>query len=476
MKHTILFLLVASTFYSFSQEFKEVELKTEIKEVIVFLQGAQVSRKGEVDIPMGKSVVRVKSLSPYIDEKSVQVKTNGDFTFLSVNHKSDYLSELDKGAEIDSIRDLIDKIETELAVRTNRLQVLEEKVSLLNHNKVLGGLNTGTSLSQLKEAMVFYDQELSKIKKEELEIYDAKEELAKRKKRLESQISEVSLRKEEPTGQIEIRIDAKLKTKGKFDLTYMVDNAGWYANYDIRVKDVNSPVALNYKADVYQNTGVDWKNVKLKFSNGNPNQSGLAPRLKTWNINYARYSVYEKAENNILSALSGTVSGKIVDETGVPLPGVTILIKGTSIGTVTDMDGNYSLTLPHGASHLLVSFVGYTTQEVPINSSVINRKMEVDVQQLEEVVVVGYGSTGGSSRSYGYGLRTIPNKKAKADRLVTTVVENQTTVEFEVPVPYSIKSNGQKLTVDLREMEVEANYQYYAVPKLDKDAFWWHEL
>lgn len=88
-----------------------------------------------------------------------------------------------------------------------------------------------------------------------------------------------------------------------------------------------------------------------------------------------------------------TVSGKITSATGEVLPGVTVVLKGTSVGTAADGAGNYSLPVPDGNGTLVFSFIGYTPQEVPINNrTTIDVSLEVDNQALEEVVVIGYGS------------------------------------------------------------------------------------
>ena len=88
-----------------------------------------------------------------------------------------------------------------------------------------------------------------------------------------------------------------------------------------------------------------------------------------------------------------TVSGKVTDESGLPLPGVSVLLKGTGTGAPTDIDGNYSLSVPASGGILVFNFLGYTTQEIEIgNRSVINIQLQPDVTSLGEVVVVGYGS------------------------------------------------------------------------------------
>jgi hypothetical protein len=468
MKYLTL-LLVLLTNQTFSQTLTEPELKTKIDEVTIYVQGGQVSRTGKVEIPQGKSILRIKSLSPYIDDKSVQVKATGEFTILSVNHKLNYLNTLKKDEKIDSLMKEIESLDLEISTAESRLQILSEKQSLLDENKNLGGETSGASLTQIKQAIDFYDRELTTIKTEEIKTRLKIKELNKDKKKIEQEISNVQGKDELPTSEIEIRVDSENKIGGDFNITYLVANTGWYPKYDVRVASVDQPLELNYKADIYQNTGIDWENVKLKLSNGNPNQSGVAPELQTWYLNYARNTIINRATYDAVSNSVRNVSGKILDENGEPLPGATIVVKGTTVGTVTDMGGNYSLTLPNGATHLTISFIGYVTEELPITSSNISVRLESDISELQKVVVVGYGV---SNRLQGRAAGVQVNSKPqKAETIRTTTNENQTTVEFEVDEPYSIKSNGEKLSVDLNSFEIETIYEYYAVPKLDKDAF-----
>jgi hypothetical protein len=87
-----------------------------------------------------------------------------------------------------------------------------------------------------------------------------------------------------------------------------------------------------------------------------------------------------------------TISGKIVDDTNSPLPGVSIVLKGTQRGTVTDGNGLYKLEVPDNAT-LIFSFVGYLPQEVVVgNQTAINLTLRPDSKVLEEIVVIGYGT------------------------------------------------------------------------------------
>ncbi len=87
------------------------------------------------------------------------------------------------------------------------------------------------------------------------------------------------------------------------------------------------------------------------------------------------------------------VRGRVTDERGGGLPGVSVVIKGTTTGTTTDAEGNYSITSPDGNATLVFSFIGYTSQEVAIsNQSTVNVSLVPDVQALSEIVVIGYGT------------------------------------------------------------------------------------
>ncbi len=91
-------------------------------------------------------------------------------------------------------------------------------------------------------------------------------------------------------------------------------------------------------------------------------------------------------------AQNSQVSGTIIDETGFPMPGVTVVLKGTTSGTTTDLDGNYSISVPNEGV-LVFSFIGYVTVEEPVgNRSNIDLTLSPDMADLEEVVVIGYGT------------------------------------------------------------------------------------
>ena len=91
-------------------------------------------------------------------------------------------------------------------------------------------------------------------------------------------------------------------------------------------------------------------------------------------------------------AQESQVNGTVVDETGTPIPGVSVLLQGTTRGTTTDLDGKYTIEAP-SSGVLIFSFIGYTTIEETVgNRSIVDVRLEPDLSELEEVVVVGYGT------------------------------------------------------------------------------------
>lgn len=113
------------------------------------------------------------------------------------------------------------------------------------------------------------------------------------------------------------------------------------------------------------------------------------------------------------------VTGKVIDGTNEGVPGVNVQVKGTTVGTITDIDGNYKLDVPNSKSVVTFSFIGYVSQEVSVGSkTVINITLQDDTQLLDEVVVVGYGTakksdvTGATAN-----LRPDANEASKASSL-----------------------------------------------------------
>ena len=121
-------------------------------------------------------------------------------------------------------------------------------------------------------------------------------------------------------------------------------------------------------------------------------KSNLNFRQINQSINVQKPTTGQQREP-VISKQERTVSGIVFDEYNEGLPGANVVIKGTSMGTITDFEGNYRLNIPDENITLVFSAIGYTDQEILIGArSVIDVSMKVDVKELEEVVVMGYGT------------------------------------------------------------------------------------
>ncbi|MEP5132196.1 SusC/RagA family TonB-linked outer membrane protein, partial [Nonlabens ulvanivorans] len=147
-----------------------------------------------------------------------------------------------------------------------------------------------------------------------------------------------------------------------------------------------------------------------------------------------------------------TVTGKVIDEQTEPLLGVTVLIKGSSSATTTDIDGNYSISVADAATATIVySYVGYATTEVPVNNqSVINVTLKEDLALLDQIVVVGYGGvkksdiTGSVSSVTGKELNAFPvldAAQALQGRAAGVVVQSNNGGEPGAPINIQIRGN-----------------------------------
>lgn len=471
MKTLYLLIVFAISGPLFAQSIQQKEIKSAVNEVTVFIEGAQITRRKTVELNVGTTLLKFNNLSPFIDAKSVRVKASGSVTVLSVNHQQNYIDKLDKPQEIKNLETKIEDVNTKLHLQETYLSILNDELSFLNENRSIGGKYKELSVTNLKEATEYYSSKLTSIKLNSIEKKKAIEDLIRQKKDLENQLKSLSSKREFPAGEVWVKVETKSKTYPNFELSYVVKNAGWFPSYDIRAKSIKEPVEITYKANLRQDTKVDWNNVKLSFSSSNPNISGIAPVLKPYYLGYGiKPPEYSKVNN--------FVSGQVFDENKMPMIGATVLVSGTSIGTVTDANGHYSITLPPTATALSFSYIGYVSSNLPITESVMNVFLQEDNITLDEFAIVGHKSNVamGSLQGRMAGVEVANRSQREKEREENIPIpfqknENQTSIEFDIEIPYTVKSDNKNYTVDMTLYEVPAFYQYFCIPKIEKDAF-----
>ena len=469
----LLFLVLTPAFLIANQN--PVDLDSEIKKVIVFKEGAQVTRFAEIEIPRGKTIYKLAGITPNLDASSIQLKGEGDFTILSVNHQLNYFESTDKSDTLVALESEVLHLQQQVEEWNIQYKVLKEEEELiLNNDKKNGKEDKSLPVDELKSMAEFYRQQIAEIRLNKLNLKRQINEQLKDIRQNQQQINEIKAANQGvETSEILVTVNAEQPVKGTFELSYFVVNAGWIPTYDIRVADVESPINLVYKANVFQSTGEEWNEVKLTLSTATPRQSGTRPELYQWNLGFynpqaARFhKQYRRSEIVQNSDGSRTVKGTILDqETGEPLIGATILIVGTTAGSISDFDGYYEVNVPPGVDELQVSYIGYDKKVLALgNSNTANIALDASTLALSEVVVTAY-SSGRSNRS---SFRQ--KKEEKKASVAVTTYEKVTSVEFEIELPYTILPNDKEYMVNIQDYDIPAYYEYYCAPKLDEDAF-----
>ncbi len=465
---TILTFLLISLFVSGSAQENKIEIKSKIKQVTVFLQGAQVARQVFIEAKPGNNTIVLKALSPHINEQSIQAELqDASLKIMGVSYRINYQEEIKKSDAIVALEREKAGWKERLTQETSLSEVYQEEGEMLKSNKAIGGQQFGVKVEELKSAVDYFRLRLTDIKQKlsqsQANSNSYKEEISK----IDHQLQELKNKKTIPSGEIVIKLTSKALINSQLMLNYLVNEARWYPTYDIRAKDVLSPISIAYKANVSQQSGEDWENVKLTISSGNPSAGGAKPNINTWYLGFNNPMGRPLSYLGYQSVGKSEVRGKVTSaDDGSPLPGVNVVIKGTTVGTVTDVNGEYSIPLTSDAKSLVVSFVGYKSEEIVLGANNnVDVKMQVDVQQLQEVVVTGYSSSGDlSGREYSY--------KSKIKRtIIATPVIHQTNVEHTIDEPSTVRSDGENQVVPMIEYELKALFEYYCVPKIDNDAF-----
>lgn len=261
-------------------------VKSSISDVTVFLSGAQITRHGNTTIPAGVTNLVFNDLPQGIYAESIQVNGKGSFTILSVKHQLNYLKSRQKTKEITMLQDSLELLNDLLLYEQSMLAVYAEEKSMIITNKSIGGQDAGVSIAALKETSDFFRAKLTEIGKAQLQINKKIEGIREDMSRITAQLSLANVLNNTPTSEVIVSVSAKAQTTADLTLSYLLYNCGWSPSYDVRATDISNPIDVNYKANVYQNTGEDWNKVKLTLSTGNPSQSGTKPNLTTWYLNF----------------------------------------------------------------------------------------------------------------------------------------------------------------------------------------------
>jgi uncharacterized protein (TIGR02231 family) len=402
-------ITVASVFFitlSILGAEKERKVTSKIENVTVFLQGAQIQRKGRFNIEKGITRLVFEGITQNFDKNSIQAKGRGDFIILDVSHNVFYpvpdkvkipsTIPVKTQREINYVTDSLSQSNWALKQERSSLDVYNSEKNILLSSGVIKGQNQNDSIPLLKDALVYLRTKLIEINKlilkteKNIEFETALN--SKLKSRLNTltnwrnNIESVSTDKSlSPVQQIIVTVSADVATSGSLEISYNSPSAGWSPSYDLRADQINEPVSLTYKAKIHQSTGTDWDNVKITLSTINPNRNNNKPVLAPWYINY--YSPIQRGATNYM-----------LDDVSLSKESV----------------------------------------DMPLITEANKKNTKIEAQHISNF---------------------------------TQMNNNMAMVEFDLSIPYSIPSDGKEHLMAVSSSKIESDYEYFAVPKKEREAF-----
>lgn len=283
---TLFFQVTTFAQISRDQPDEEQRVQATLRQATVFLTRAQLSARATATVDAGTTRLIIDNAPAQTDPQSIQVSGKGDAVIQGVQFRTNFLTKATKPASLQRLEDSLKINREALEAMAVQEEVLVEEKKLILANKQVGGKEVGATVKQIADMAAFYRDRLTKIGQELLVLTRRMVEQKKRVDRLDAQVKEQNAKREQPVGEIEVTLTARTRTSIELDLSYVVRNAGWTPIYDVRVRDTQRAASLAYKAQVYQNTGFDWQNIRLTLSTANPSLPGSQPELGTDYISF----------------------------------------------------------------------------------------------------------------------------------------------------------------------------------------------
>jgi len=278
--------------------FAEAGIESKIKQVKVYKQKAEITRTVTTTIKAGRQELVLTGISTSINPASVQVAYNNPYSeLLSVKHQNNYLTPKVDKPKITTLQTQNEELQGELNWISDQRTTLKGMEEILNNHKNLSAREKGFTPAQVTELIASYKKQLLDIRKELTLLKTQEKTILKEKGKISKQLVELNAPLSATRSNIVLQIDSEREQTVTITCSYVVNNAGWSPLYDIRSKGIEQDVKLNYKANVRQSTGVDWTNIDMIISTGNPALNNNRPILRPLYANiYQRRKAYKAKE------------------------------------------------------------------------------------------------------------------------------------------------------------------------------------
>lgn len=342
-KQATLLLLLISTFVLAQ---KPIFTTAKVKSATVYFNAAELSQTATATLPAGASEIVIKNVAVNLNENSVQIGAPSGVTVLSVQFTNNYISEYEtdsKSPALKIVRDSIVLVQKEIQKVNNTINSENKTIQLLDKNQQISGVNSGLNVTELMKMVDYYKNKQIEIANNINTLSEKQQKLNELLYKLQSKL-EINANKEEKTSSGKLIVQVMNEVAGivPLDISYLTNNASWTPFYDLRAESVTAPINMMYKAQVVQNTGIDWKKVKLTLSSGMPNQNNQAPILSSW---FLRDNSFAQngygSQRNKMNQLQGRVAGLAVESNELKEVVVTApVMKKSSVSSYTTVEEN----------------------------------------------------------------------------------------------------------------------------------------
>ena len=472
----------------------EKDLQMGIDQVTVYRSGAEVVRSSDINLPAGVTELRIRSLSPSIDPKSILVKmSNENVKLISVTHELDFANQKKILEETAKIQKITEALKDSIAQTNSLLEVYASEKEMMKSNKSIKGVE-GITADDLSKITTFYHKKMTEIENEQNRLKKKKKEFTNQYITMTQKQIALNLSANESSFTIKAMVQAEKATDTRIRLTYFVTEAGWNPVYEARITDNKHPMQLTYAASVRQNVHEDWSNISIRISTENPMEDNVSPTISSDKLNFGNSANYVTKAQAKVKPRTKTIKG-IVSNFMQPLPYVCVVAKGTNFYAITDQNGYYEINAPENCE-VEFSHLGYTTQNIqitPASGDVININLTESAElkdNLNEILNNNEANRQEQNASTAPGVTTESSEK-KVTNLnhknlrPTHLAEAEMDMEEEIvpgwlnlapftvsiPNKYTIPSNNIPTLILINDYTINATYEYVVLPKLEKKAY-----
>jgi len=428
-----------------------------LKSATVYRAGAELTHTAKAVLKQGNNDLVIEGLSNGLDISSVQIGSEEKLTILSVEFSTDYLKPAVKTASIKRMEDSLEIVNKEVGKIVVILKTDSELMDLLKANREIRGTQTGVSVAELMKMMEYYKTKSLETQNEITQYQEKENKLKETIQKISLQINEEEQKNNKTTGKLLLQVVSPVAGNCNLTISYITAKAFWNPSYDIRVENISKPISLLYKAKLVQTTGIDWKQVKLILSTSTPNQNNNAPILKSWFLDYT--NPVTRMENNLymMNSVQSMLQGKVAGLSEAVVIGYGTQKKEDE-NSYIKIRGNNSLKSIEPL--YILNGTAITPQQFEKIDPKNIKSMDI-IKDANATAIYGARAAGGAF--------VITLKDELSDYI--TIKDSELNVNFDIDLPYDVPGNGKEQNVSLKEFPVNTLFKYYAVPKLDKDAY-----